>query len=135
MKGRICVLALLDTLEYLEKGGRLSKTAALAGKLFGIKPVVAFENGEIVVLGKARGSKSANNLLVENINRKGDVDFHLPLLLGYTGLTDTLLHKYIIDSRALWETRMDTLPIVSIGGTIGTHAGPGAIAAAFFTRG
>lgn len=57
----VCVLALVDTLEYLKRGGRISKTTALAGGLLNIKPVLTIENGEILLVGKARGSRQGNN--------------------------------------------------------------------------
>lgn len=126
------VLALVDTLEYLKKGGRISATVAFAGGLLGIKPVITVADGEVKMLGKARGSKQANNLLVEEIQKAGGVDFHKPLLLGYTGLSDALLQKYINDSAALWEGHRDNLPCTIVGSVVGTHAGPGAVAVAFF---
>ena len=131
----VCVLALVDTLEYLKRGGRISKTTALAGGLLNIKPVLTIEKGEILLIGKARGSRQGNNLLVEKIRACGGIDFQLPILLGYTGLTDVFLKKYVEDSRALWENGVDGLESTLIGGVIGTHAGPGAIAVAFFRRG
>jgi DegV family protein with EDD domain len=133
-KKDVCVIALLDTLEYLKKGGRISKTAAFAGGLRSIKPVVSVENGEIVILGKARGSKQGNNMLMQMIEKKKGIDFDMPLILGYTGLSDVTLQKYITDSEQLWSGHRDKLRIGTIGGTIGTHAGPGAIAVAFFHR-
>lgn len=131
----VCVLALVDTLEYLKRGGRISKTTALAGGLLNIKPVLTIEKGEILLIGKARGSRQGTNLLVEKIRACGGIDFQLPILLGYTGLTDVFLKKYVEDSRALWENGVDGLESTLIGGVIGTHAGPGAIAVAFFRRG
>lgn len=131
-RDNVCVIAMLDTLEYLKKGGRISKTAAFAGGLLSIKPVVAIKDGEIVMLGKARGSKQGNNLLVKEIQNAGGIDFSKPILLGYTGLSDVLLQKYITDSRNLWECGTESLRSTIIGSVIGTHAGPGAIAAAFF---
>lgn len=131
-KGQICLVALLDTLEYLKRGGRLSSSAALVGGLLGIKPVVTVADGEVQVLGKARGSKNGNNLLMQEIAKAGGIDFSRPYCLGYTGLNDDLLQKYIADSKALWEGKADSLPIGTVGGTIGTHVGPGAIALAFF---
>lgn len=50
------MLALLDTLEYVKKGGRLGTAAAAFGTLLSIKPVLTVENGKIKILGKARGS-------------------------------------------------------------------------------
>ena len=126
------VLALLDTLEYLKKGGRISSTAAIAGGLLNIKPVITITGGEIKMLGKARGSRQGNNLLVQEIQKAGGVDFCKPVLLGYTGLSDALLKKYIQDSAALWNDHVDRLPVEVVGSVVGTHAGPGAVAVAFF---
>lgn len=131
-KKHIRVLALLDTLEYLKRGGRISATVAAAGSLLSIKPVVAVVDGEVAMLGKARGSKNGNNMLHEEIHKCGGIDFSMPFRLGYTGLDDTLLQKYIADHDTLWKNQVDTLPINTIGSTIGTHVGPGAIAVAFF---
>ena len=131
---RVCVVAMLDTLEYLKKGGRISKTAAFAGAILSIKPVISLDHGEIKILGKARGSKQGNNLLVQEIEKAGGVDFTKPLLLGYTGLSNVLLNKYMEDSADLWQSGIDSLPYVTVGSVVGTHAGPGAIAVAFFRK-
>ena len=133
-KEKIVIIALFDTLEYLKKGGRISKTAAFAGSLLNIKPVLSVIDGEITVLGKARGSKMGNNLLVEEIEKVGGVDFEKPVLLGFTGFSDALLLKYIEDSKYLWEKGLKDIRYTAIGSVIGTHAGPGAIAAAFFKK-
>lgn len=129
---QVRLVALLDTLEYLKRGGRLSASAALVGGLLGIKPVIAVEDGEVKVLGKARGSKNGSNLLIQEIGKAGGIDFDRPYCLGYTGLSDDILQKYIADSKELWEGKADQLPISTIGGAIGTHVGPGAIGVAFF---
>ena len=129
---KIKVLALLDTLEYLKKGGRISSTVALAGGLLNIKPVISVNGGEIKLEGKARGSRQGNNLLVQEIAKAGGVDFDMPVYLGYTGLSDALLQKYVQDSAALWEGHREKLPVSIVGSVVGTHAGPGAVAVAFF---
>lgn len=131
-KKDIRLIALLDTLEYLKKGGRISKTAAMAGKLLSIKPVIAVENGEVTILGKARGSKSGKNMLTEFVKKTGGIDFDCPYCLAYSGLSDKLLKKYVEDSENLYKGNAEEFPISTIGSTIGTHVGPGAIAAAFF---
>lgn len=131
-KKKIRLMALLDTLEYLKKGGRISATAAIAGAVLGIKPVVTLEEGAIEVIGKARGSKQGNNLLRELIMKCGGIDFTKPLCLAYSGLSDKMLQKYIVDSSELWKGNIEELPIATVGSVIGTHAGPGAIAIAFF---
>lgn len=131
---QIRLVALLDTLEYLRRGGRLSKSAAIVGGILSIKPVVAVVEGEVKVLGKARGSKNGNNLLIQQIQATAGIDFDRPYRLGYTGLNDQLLQKYILDSSALWEGHTQSLPQCTVGATIGTHVGPGAIAVAFFCK-
>lgn len=130
----VCLVALLDTLEYLKRGGRISKAAAFAGSMLSIKPVISLRQGEVVVLGKARGSRQGNNLLAAQIDAAGGVDYDKPVLLGYSGLSDTLLQKYIADSARFWEGKVDNLQTTQIGSVIGTHAGPGAIVATFFKK-
>lgn len=133
-KKKIVIVALVDTLEYLKKGGRISKTVAFAGSVLNIKPVLSVTDGEINILGKARGSKMGNNLLVQEIEKSGGIDFEKPVLLGYTGISDVLLLKYIEDSKHLWENDLASMDYTTIGSVIGTHVGPGAIAAAFFKK-
>lgn len=133
-KQHIVTVALVDTLEYLKRGGRISKSLAFAGTMLQIKPVLAVTDGEIQLLGKARGSKMGNNLLAQEIQKAGGVDFSRPVLLGYTGLSDALLQKYIEDSRWLWADHAETLRYTTIGSVIGTHAGPGAVAVSFFKQ-
>lgn len=134
IKKKICLVALLDTLEYLKKGGRISKTVAFAGEMLSIKPVVAIEDGDVVIIGKARGSKKANNYIVERIQASGGIDFTKPYFLGYTGLSDGLIRKYAEDNISLWKEHVKELAIETVGGTIGTHAGPGAIAVAWVAK-
>lgn len=131
-KNNIRLIALLDTLEYLKKGGRISAAAAVAGAVLSIKPVIAVEDGEIAVLGKARGSKNGNNMLKQLIQKEGGINFEMPYTLAYSGLSDAVLQKYIKDSEELYAGHVDNLPVSTIGCAIGTHVGPGAIAAAFF---
>ena len=131
-KKKICVVALLDTLEYLRKGGRISNVSGIVGGMLSIKPVIGVVDGVIEVLGKARGSKNANNLLAQQIEKAGGVDYDMPYELAYSGLDDTLIRKYIKDNEHIWKSHTGKLNAGIIGSTIGTHAGPGAIAVAFF---
>lgn len=131
-KKKIVVVALVDTLEYLKRGGRISKTLAFAGGVLNIKPVLSVIDGEINLLGKARGSKMGNNLLIQEIDKAGGIDFGKPVLLGYSGISDALLKKYIEDSRHIWEGQLIEPKYASLGSVIGTHAGPGAVVVAFF---
>ncbi len=129
---KIHIIALLDTLEYLQKGGRISRSAAFFGGALSVKPVVSVKDGEVALIGKARGSRNGNNFLIKEIESTNGVDFSKPIRLGYTGLSEATLRKYIEDSEALWAGHGDSIVISPIGSTIGTHIGPGAIAVAFF---
>lgn len=130
-KKKIKLVALLDTLEYLKKGGRISPLVASIGTLLHIKPVIEIKNGEVNILGKARGSKAGTNKLREKILEYGGVDFDMPFATAYSGLTDVILEKYLEDYKDLYPEGME-VPRTLIGSTIGTHIGPGAIALAFF---
>lgn len=133
-KGRIKLMALLGTLEYLQKGGRISAVTAMSGAILQIKPVIAIMDGEVKMVGKAMGSKKGNNLLTQLIEKSGGIDFKMPYATAYSGMDDSLLQKYIKDSSSIWKDEMDQIPSYCIGSTIGTHVGPGAIAVAFFAK-
>ncbi len=134
VKDKIHLLGVLDTLEYLKRGGRISSTVAFVGGALNLKPVVAVKNGKVEMIGKARGSKNGNNYLIKEIEDTNGIDFEKPLCLGYAGLDDSLLKKYIEDSSVLWSGHKESLKISPIGATIGTHCGPGTIAVAFFEK-
>ena len=132
-RNQVRVLALLDTLEYVKKGGRLGTAAAAFGTLLSIKPVLTVENGKIKILGKARGSRNGNNFLNKVIVATG-IESRLPVAVAYSGLDHTKLDHYIEDSRPIWEGVIDSLPVSQLGSTIGTHAGPGTIVVAYFMK-
>ena len=132
-KKKLRVVAVVDTLEYLKRGGRISKTVAFAGGLLNVKPLLGITDGEILILGKARGNKQANNQLVNEIEKSGGIDFSRPVMLGYTGLTDELLQGFIATSQDLLSS-LPELRSTVIGSVIGTHAGPGAVAVAYFCK-
>lgn len=132
---RVEFYALLDTLEYLQKGGRISKTVALAGGLLSLKPLVCMKDGALQMMGKARGSRQGNSLLMKEIRACGGVDFDMPFLMGYTGLSDALLEKFLADSADLWAEGGKPVRHVPLCSVVGTHAGPGAVVVAFFRKG
>lgn len=133
-RDNVAIIAMLDTLEYLKRGGRISKTVAFAGELLSIKPVIFIPEGEIQILGKARGTRQGNTLVRKEIEKAGGVDYDRPYLLGYTGRKDDLLRQFIAGSADLWS-RGSAPDTTVIGSVVGTHAGPGAVAVAFFKKG
>lgn len=127
---KVRLYAIVDTLEYLKKGGRLSSTVAFVGGMLNLKPVICVEDGEIKTLGTARGMKKAFAQLNQECGKHGGVDCSMPVLLGYTGQSDEQLRRYMAESAELWQPGTN---LSVVGPTIGVHAGPGAVAAAFFS--
>lgn len=134
VKSKINVIAMLNTLKFLKKGGRISAVTALAGEVFSIKPVVGIVDGEVKMIGKAMGSKKGNNLLNTLVEKKGGIDFDMPYGVVWSGTDNSVLNKYVEDSAYLWEGHTDKVPAYMMGSTIGTHVGPGAIGVAFFEK-
>ncbi len=133
-KTRVNVMAVLSTLEYLKRGGRISAAVAFAGTVFSIKPVVSIVEGEVKLVGKAMGSKKGNNLLTRLVEEQGGIDFSMPFGTVWSGLDKTVLEKYVADSASLWSGQTDEVPRYPLGGTIGTHVGPGVVGVAFFRK-
>ena len=134
VKGRIRLMAVVDTLKYLKKGGRISTATAIAGEVLSIKPVVALVDGKVKMIGKAMGSRKANNLLNQMVVSNGGIDFSMPCGTIWSGLDSSLHDKYVRDSASLWQGQVEQVPSYRIGATIGTHVGPGAVGVAFFAK-
>ena len=134
VREKIVVLFLVDTLEYLQKGGRLSKMASVAGTLLSVKPILTFQDCKISLVGKARGFKKGNNLLKEIAVERGEFDSEKPFVICYSGSDRETLDKYLEKYEELFETKLDSIPVCQIGSTIGTHVGPNAIGIGFFVK-
>ena len=132
VRSRAHVISVFNTLEYLKLGGRISSAAAAVGGLLSIKPVLTITDGQVDVIGKARGSRQGNNLLNEFIAKTG-IDLDLPFVFAYSGFSDRVLKKYISDCAATYGlTDTDSVRIASVGAAIGTYSGPDAFAFAYF---
>ena len=130
-RGRIRLRAIVDTLKYLHKGGRLSGAAALAGGLLGVKPVVGITDGKLGMLGKARGMAGAYVALFKLIEEQGGIDEAELCFVGYTGSRAQAAPfvRFVTQNLGLEKP-----PVMPIGTVIGTHAGPGAAGIAFFAK-
>ncbi len=133
-KDRIVIYAALDTLDYLLKGGRISKTSALMGGFIGIKPILTLKDGELIPIGKARGSKKSHAFLNQKIQEVGGIDFSMPYAVGYSGTDKSNLLKYLDNNQEILESVPHSPHIVQIGSTVGTHAGPGTVLVTFFRK-
>jgi len=124
--------AMVDTLEYLKKGGRLSAAVAVVGGLLNIKPLICVdEDGLIQVAGTARGIKKAFATLSQESGKHGGVDYEKPFLVAYTGESDENMRKYLAENGQLWPEDTQT---TIVGSAIGVHVGPGAVAVSFFSK-
>ena len=139
-KQDIRVFALLDTLEYLRRGGRISAVSAAAGTLLNVKPIVAVQAGAIVAVGKARGAKAGRAQLAHLVEGEGGIDLAMPHVAAYSGIDDSAMRDFLRGSTGLFgvdpadEAGLASIPTSGIGATIGTHVGPGAIGVAFFAK-
>ena len=133
-KEKVHIIAMVDTLKYLKMGGRISGVVAFAGELLNIKPIVEVFDGEIHQISKARGLKMANQVLLNEINKVGQVDYTKPVRFGHSGVTDAGIQQFFDNTKDFWAEGNAELSSVLMGSIIGTHAGPGIIAIAFFEK-
>ena len=129
MKSKIKVLAVVDTLEYLCKGGRVSKASAAIGEMAKVKPMITVAEGEVAVIGKSLGkNKAIGNLLKSR--GECEVDERFPIYSVCTLGTE---------NAEIFETRLKTEGYnfkerVQVGATIGTHVGPGVFGMIFVQK-
>lgn len=133
-KEKICIKAIVDTLEYLKKGGRISSATAIIGGMLNIKPLIAVVGGEVKSVSKAMGIKKAYKTLTEIISAEGEIDFEKPHGLIWSGNDKSSLDKYKQENSQLFEGANKDIPEHIIGSTIGVHVGPGAVGFAFFKK-
>ena len=126
-KTRLTVYGIVNTLDYLVKGGRLSKAAGAAGTLLGIRPVLTVRDGVLQVISKARGVKAAHaalNKLVEETPQ----DPNMPAMIAHTGTDDADLTAFLETADLKWSM----VPRGIVGSTVGTHTGPHLICLGYF---
>ncbi len=115
------VICVVDTLTYLERGGRIGKARALLGSLLNVKPILQLKDGEVVPLGRARGRPQALSRLVELLERDGKVS-RLAIMHGAAQADAEQLR----DRVASRYPGLD-IQLTEIGAVLGTHTGPGVI--------
>jgi len=130
-KQRIRLFALVESLEYLKKGGRLTGVSALAGTILNIKPIIEVKDGVVGVAAKARGMSGAYSKLVQLTEQSGPIDYEDYICTGYSK-TKTNMETFLTYSK-------DSLELGSalespIGIVVGTHAGPGVCGIAYFQK-
>ena len=130
-KEHLHLVAAIDDLKYLRKGGRLPAAVAVAGGMLGIKPLITIQDGRVAMAGKARGLPGAYVALFKKVEEMGGINPAFPALAGYTVSPRevTPIQAYLRDN-----LQQEDLLVRQIGCVIGTHAGPGAFGIAFFDK-
>ena len=130
-KEHLHLVAAIDDLKYLRKGGRLPAAVAVAGGMLGIKPLITIQDGKVAMAGKARGLPGAYVALFKKVEEMGGITPAFPALAGYTVSPRevTPIQTYLRDN-----LQQEDLLVRQIGCVIGTHAGPGAFGIAFFDK-
>jgi len=134
VKAKVRIVGMIDTLEFLQRGGRISKTVAIAGGMLSIKPLISVQDGVINMIAKARGLKQGCKQIGVEAEKMGEVDFEKPVILGFTGVSSENLDKFEEAYGGAWEKEGNEYGKAAIGSVIGTHIGPGAFAVAFFLK-
>ncbi|MGM9873379.1 MAG: DegV family protein [Bacilli bacterium] len=129
---RIRIYATVGTLDYLFKGGRLSRIQYNLGRLINIKPVIKVVGGEVKVSAKAHGTKNAIKTQIEKIE-KHEMDCNYPAYLMY-GMTTDLLDSFVEECEMNGSLKVSHLKKYQIGPTIGTHVGPLAAAVIYIRK-
>jgi len=119
----------LNTLKYVVYGGRISKTTGLVGTMLNINPVLEAVDGELVPAGKVRGKKLSYKFMYEKV--KDDIDFSYPVSFGHAHA-----HKAIENFKdfIIEKINIKDHVTVSIGPTVGTYSGPGAIGISYIKK-
>lgn len=116
LKERTVLIGMVDTLEYLHKGGRLSKSSALLGTLLHFKPIIALKDGTIGLVGKERGANKGIARLIDTISEMGEVDLDFPVYLGYSWKDDKcrLLKEKLAPKLGLSDIAMHPVGCVKV---------------------
>ena len=121
------MLAAIDTLTYLERGGRIGRARALLGSLLNFKPLITLQDGEVAPLGRARGRLQAIDKLVELLKRDGQLS-NLAVLHGGARSDAEQLRDRVAGNYPGLE-----IPLAETGAVIGTYTGPGVIGFVYLT--
>ena len=121
----------VEDLDYLAKGGRVSKASAFLGGLLNIKPLLNVEDGKLVPIEKIRGKKKLMNRIIEVMKERG-VRFEEQTV----GISHADVETTALEMKQLIQTELHAkeVTITEIGGVIGSHTGPGTIAIFFLNE-
>ncbi len=125
---KLKVFAILDSLKYLVKGGRLSNAQGAIGSMLAFKPIIAIQNGEVFNISKKCGLKGAVTELAKIITEQGGINFEMPISFTHSGNLPLL--RMIYDKLGYSPQEVPYY----IGSIVGVHTGPGAAGLAYFDK-
>lgn len=131
LTGRIRLLAVLDTLKYLQMGGRISSATAVVGGLLGITPLVGIIDGKVVSIGKCRGRRAAFKWMKEQIARE-PIDFSRCIGFGHSNCPEAM--EQIMTSFSAEVSAAFRVVTGEIGPVVGTYTGPGGTGITYFAK-
>jgi DegV family protein with EDD domain len=124
------VLFTVDTLEFLQRGGRIGRARAMAGTLMNVKPVLALRDGEVAPVARVRGSQKALAALVAGLEDVTDDSPTLRLALAHAAAPDRAAALESLVRAARPNAQLEL--VTNLGAVIGTHAGPGTVGLFWF---
>lgn len=123
---RTRVLGVLDTLEYVKRGGRIGGARALLGNMLSVKPIVSLKEGEVVPVEQPRTRSKAYARIAQLVREMGNVE-----QLSIAESNDEVGQQLV---EALKPVYSGNLPIYKLGAVLGTHTGPGTAAVSVVTK-
>lgn len=129
LKKKVIIYAMIEDLEYLKKGGRLSTVGATVGTILNLKPIIQIKHGVITVVQKTRGNVKAHKWILNRVEEDG-VDITRPVFFGHTDALDKLEPFMKTSTKKLNPSSVE---LTEIGIAIGAHGGPGCVGIGFVT--
>ena len=130
IKDKLRLFAVVDTLKYLQMGGRISSTSALVGNLLDINPIIGIYDGFVESVAKTRGKKAAYRWIEKKVQEEV-INNEYPVRFANSNSPELMKDFINFISEKIQITEST---IAEIGPVVGTHAGPGAVCIAYFTK-
>ena len=131
LQKKIRIVAGIDTLEYLYKGGRLTKTASIVANVIGLKPIISVIDGKVIVIGKRRGRKHAIQFIIDKVQEM-KIDYNYPVYGLYSMYKENF--QELCENFSDNKMKQSVSFIENIAPVIGCHIGPGAYGVAFIEK-
>jgi DegV family protein with EDD domain len=119
---RTRILAVLDTLEYVKRGGRIGGARAFLGNMLSVKPIISLKDGEVIPVEQPRTRSKAYARIAELVQEMGKIE-HISIAESSEGFAEQL-------AQVIKTVYAGELPIYKLGAVLGTHTGPGTAAIA-----